>query len=115
MRGGLRIGQVGEHHLDEVRRQERRRRVARGAAARRAPRPPPVAQDEPRRSIRAARSLPRGRRRELRQGLKRDGRCGSPARNAACAGVSIDAGDAEVHLARAPGADDLVAVGARFR
>ena len=26
----------------------------------------------------------------LRHGLKRDGRCGSAARNAACAGVSIE-------------------------
>ena len=46
----------------------------------------------------------------LRSGLNAVGRCGSAARNAACAGVSIDGVDAEVQLARAPGAGGLVAV-----
>ncbi len=101
-----------QHHLDEVRREERRRVRARRSAARRAPRAPARRVSAPaaamRRSTRRCRATAAVR---LRCGLKPDGRCGRPARNAACAGVSIDASVAEVRAAGALGADDLVAVG----
>ena len=59
--------------------------------------------------LRTARCLDTARSR-LRHGLKRDGRCGSPARNAACAGVSIEACRAEVCAAGSFDAGDLIAV-----
>ncbi len=46
----------------------------------------------------------------LRNGLNPEGRCGSPARKAACAGVNIEARTIEVRAARALDAVDLVAV-----
>ena len=47
----------------------------------------------------------------LRSGLNAVGRCGSAARNAACAGVSIDGSTPKYSSAGAPGAGGLVAVG----
>ena len=106
-----RIAGRRQHHLDEVRRENgdaladeaqplgaRLARLLRPTARRR-----PPCGAAPRAAARCAAS-------RLAIRVEADGRCGRPARNAACAGVSIDGVAAEVGAAGALGADDLVAV-----
>ena len=84
-----------------VKRQPLGARLARAARAT-ARRPPAM-----RRSTSRCRASAASR---LRYGLKPDGRCGRPARNAACAGVSIDGSRPKYARLARSGADDLVAV-----
>ena len=86
------VARRGEHHLDEVRRRERRLyarvKASRSSAASRA-----WSGGDRAGRLHAPqhRPLPRERRRRVSVRVEPVGRCGRPARNAACAGVSIDA------------------------